>query len=154
MYSIYKLTMPDGMSYIGMTGKEKLEQRWRYGYGYDRNKPLTEAIFYYGWHNVQKTILGTAETREEALAIEQCEIINHKTYLPEFGYNTHGRGQAPKEPTTTHIYVCKENGAEFRTLKEAGEYAGVCAECVRKGIEQHRGVGKRKLHFEKRNFTH
>ena len=82
---IYELKCPGQESYIGQTHK-KLEDRWRNGKAYRPNSKVGRAIAKYGWDNIEKNVLYTGLTEEEADIIETEEIekrggINHPLVL-------------------------------------------------------------------------
>lgn len=67
--SVYKLTFPNGMVYIGSTSD--VEQRWaNNGVGY-RGQSVYEAIKDFGWENVKKEIVLTLESHD--LLVRQVE---------------------------------------------------------------------------------
>lgn len=148
MYTIYKLTLPDGRAYIGMTSQTSLYKRWNYGAGYAKNDAFYEAIYFYGWKNIQKEILEEHIDKATALSREKYFIGLYKTYLPEHGFNTHGK---PVEEKYKYKYVCVELGLEFKTLEEAGAFVGICKEAMRQAILNGRKCGKKdkKYHFIK-----
>ena len=90
MYSIYKLTLPDGRAYIGMTSK-KPYSRWRGGSGYIKNIPFYHEIQYFGWKNITKEILEEVVDGKAARERELYYIGLYKTYLPQYGFNTQGK---------------------------------------------------------------
>lgn len=73
-YIVYKHTSPSGKVYIGITKKEKVRDRWRYGYGYKHNAYFYNAIQKYGWNNIEHEILASNLTLEEACVMEK-ELI-------------------------------------------------------------------------------
>lgn len=148
MYSVYKLTLPDGRAYVGMTS-QALWKRWQYGSGYSKNDAFYEAIHFYGWKNIQKEVLEEHTDKATALLREKYFIGFYKTYLPEYGFNTHGRPEIVI-PKDKYKYVCVELNLEFDTLEEAGAFAGVCKEAIRQAILRGRKCGKgQKYHFIK-----
>ena len=148
MYSVYKLTLPDGRAYVGMTS-QVLYKRWQYGAGYSTNDAFYEAIHFYGWKNIQKEVLEEHADKTTALMREKYFIGLYKTYLPEYGFNTHGRPEI-EITKDKYKYVCVELNLEFNTLEEAGAFAGVCKEAIRQAIIKGRKCGKgQKFHFIK-----
>lgn len=150
MYSVYKLTLPDGRAYIGMTGVDKLYKRWQYGSGYSKNKRLYNEILNIGWKNIQKEVLAQVEAKEAATQLEIYYIGLYKTYLPECGFNTAGK-RSFNEPKDHYKYVNVELGLEYPTLEAAGHSVGVCKEAIRISIKRGSacGKGKKKFHFVK-----
>lgn len=130
MYSIYKLTLPDGRAYVGMTSQEKLYKRWNYGSGYSKNTCFYNEIYRVGWDNIDKEILEQVPSKELALSREKYYIGIYKTYLPEYGFNTHGKHYFD-EPKDKYKYVCVELGLEFNTLEQAGLFMGLTKERIR-----------------------
>ena len=147
MYSIYKLTLPDGRAYVGMTGN-KPYRRWQGGSGYVSNIPFYHEIQYFGWKNITKEILEEVPDKDTALERELYYIGLYKTYLPEYGFNTYGK---PHSQQSKDKYVCVELGLEFDTLKQAGLFVGVCEEAIRQAIKKGNKCGKNgmKYHFIK-----
>lgn len=88
MYSIYKLTVPNGKIYIGQTS-QKPHVRWNGGSKYEQNKELYADIMEYGWRNVKKEVIAEVESKQEALEAERENIMKYQSYLPEYGYNKH-----------------------------------------------------------------
>lgn len=149
MYKVYKLTLPDGRAYIGMTSQDKLYKRWQYGSGYSSQSRFYNEIYQVGWNNVRKEVLEEVPSKELALLREKYYIGVYKTYLPENGFNTQGKHYFD-EPKEKYKYVCVEPNLEFDTLEEAGAFAGVCKEAIRQAILRGRKCGKRqKYHFIK-----
>ena len=147
MYSIYKLTLSDGRAYVGMTGN-KPYRRWQGGSGYVNNIPFYHEIQYFGWKNITKEILEEVPDKETALERELYYIGLYKTYMPEYGFNTHGKSHF-QEPKEKYKYVCVELGLEFDTLEQAGRFMGLTKERIRQAIQSGKGCGKQKYHFIK-----
>lgn len=87
IYTVYCLRFPNNKMYIGITSKDPTE-RWHNGHGYHHSQVMSRAIKKYGWENVDKEILLTGLTKEEATSIEiglikQYQLTNH-----DHGYNT------------------------------------------------------------------
>lgn len=88
-YSVYKLTLPNGLLYFGKTGYE-LKERWLRGYSH--NKDLQKAIDDCGGiDNIQKEILNYHITQKEASFREGLYIARFHTLYP-FGYNLRSGG--------------------------------------------------------------
>lgn len=147
MYSIYKLTLPDGRAYIGMTSN-KPYRRWGGGYGYVKNIPFYHEIQYFGWKNITKEILEEVVDEEAARERELYYIGLYKTYLPQYGFNTQGKSHFQEHKKKYH-YICVELGLQFDTLEEAGKCVGLTAERIRQAIYSGKGCGKQKYHFIK-----
>lgn len=133
MYSIYKLTLPDGRAYIGMTSQQKLYKRWDYGGGYVKNERFYNEIVNVGWRNIKKELLEQVPTKELALLREKYYIGIYKTFLPEYGFNTHGKHIFDK-PKEKYKYLIVELGLEFNTLQETGDFLGLTKERIRQVI--------------------
>lgn len=92
-YIIYMHVFPNGKKYIGMTCKERPNDRWEGGTGYsESHQPVMyNAIQKYGWENVEHEILYTDLSYGEAISKEIELIAKYKTnckrYGDEYGYN-------------------------------------------------------------------
>lgn len=78
--------------YVGITS-QKLERRWRKGKGYAPGSFVRNAIDKYGWENVEKEIIASHQTQDEAknferLLIEKLDLMN-----PNKGYNLTSGGE-------------------------------------------------------------
>lgn len=71
-YSIYKFTFSDGKIYIGQTS-QLVEKRWNHGEGYQGQKVYIPIILE-GWDNIQKEILHTNLSLEQANKLEKYYI--------------------------------------------------------------------------------
>lgn len=85
MYTVYKLTFPNGKIYIGQT-KKSLAQRWQNGNGYKRCPKICTALQKYSWDTVIKESLAIDLTKMEADTLEFCYIRYYNSI--EDGYNT------------------------------------------------------------------
>ena len=123
MYQVYKHTCPNGKVYIGMTGME-LNQRWRDGFGYERNRAFFQDIVLYGWENIGHEILSLHETKDEALREEAYQILLHKAIDPHYGYNFAQNGSTHNTPVAqytkdgTHL-------ATYQSIKDAAQATGI-----------------------------
>lgn len=73
--------------YIGITGQERIQDRWRSdGSGY-KTQVFGRAIQKYGWENFEHIILERELSEEEALEKEKYYIERHNTTNPDYGYN-------------------------------------------------------------------
>ncbi len=87
-YRIYKLTLPNGKIYIGMT-KRTIKQRLYSTYPH--NKSMHEAVLFYGKKNIKSEILEDNLTLEEADIAEIKYISAYDSTNPNIGYNiSHG----------------------------------------------------------------
>lgn len=123
MYKVYRHICPNGKVYIGMTGME-VKDRWRNGFGYDKNQAFFQDIVLYGWANISHDILSEHETKEEALREEAYQILLHNAIDPHYGYNFAQNGNSHSTPVAqytkdgTHI-------ATYESLKDASAATGV-----------------------------
>lgn len=120
-YTVYKITSPNGRSYIGVT-KLPLETRWANGRGYAGNTELHNDIIQYGWLNFTKEVLlitddvETARQEEHRLIREYADgynIYRAEPYIPN------GRRTPPKPVR------CVETGVEYNSIKEAARRTGL-----------------------------
>ena len=90
---VYKLTFPNGKSYIGIT-TESLSRRVQRHVNYARaGKPyaLSSAIRKYGEDSFSSEVIGNADNREELCMMEMFAIEALRTMCPH-GYNMTGGG--------------------------------------------------------------
>lgn len=90
-YSVYRLTFPNGMQYIGVNSRS-VEYRRDCGYGH--NMRLKDALRSCGWKNVIHELLSTGLSQEEAFAAEKEFIQKYRTFDPNVGYNVSPGGKA------------------------------------------------------------
>lgn len=87
MAYLYKLTAPNGNSYIGITSKP-VHRRWTsHHYAAKKNVryPLYAAIRKYGWENIKKAVLVVGSfDYVKMLEVEAIKVYNT---LAPFGYN-------------------------------------------------------------------
>lgn len=108
-YTVYKHTSPSGKVYIGITGQKRVEDRWRNGKGYIKQK-FYRAIKKYGWDNIQHEVLFEGLTKKEAENMEIKLIAEYRSAEREFGYNDSNGGncattlseEARKKISKTH----------------------------------------------------
>ena len=129
MYKVYKLTVPNGKAYIGITKQEKLYDRFQYGSGYDHNKEFFADILEYGWKNIKQEVLIEVESKEKALRKEGEYILKYQTNNKDKGYNTYVNTKKPKK-----LIRNIETGEIFKSLREAAEVYGVSHETIRLAI--------------------
>ena len=91
-YKLYLHITPSDKRYYGITGKEKVEDRWDKGKGYS-NQYFCRAINKYGWDNIQHEVIFDNLTKEEACLLEQCYIALYDTINPKYGYNSTTGGE-------------------------------------------------------------
>ena len=89
-YQLYKIELPDGKKYYGIT-KMSLTERsgGKGGSRYHENKELYKLIEKQGLSNFNYTTIRQFDNKEDALLWEGHYILKDKTYLPECGFNTH-----------------------------------------------------------------
>ena len=75
-----------GKSYIGYTGDEDPNGRWRNGNNYKGNKELDEDIATFGFDAFEHILLWTGLTEEQAIFLEKLETLRHHAMVPN-GYN-------------------------------------------------------------------
>lgn len=86
MFLIYKHTNLE--IYIGYTGEQLPEQRWKGGRGYHNSHRFYSAILEYGWRNFSHEIIeNNILTKEKALEREAFWIAHYRAADPAYGYN-------------------------------------------------------------------
>lgn len=85
-YTVYIHNFPNGKSYVGITGTT-LEERWKGGWGYQRQPRLFSAIQEYGWDNIEHYVFASNLTQQEAENMEQILIKKLNTTDINYGYN-------------------------------------------------------------------
>ena len=135
-YKIYKHTLPDGRAYIGMTKQENLEKRWKYGWGYQANKPFFEEIMKFGWNNIKHEVLEEVETFQEAHMKEIYYIVLNKTYEADKGFNIHGKGKIK----TKKAYLCEETGDIFNSQRECGLFCNRTRAAISLALKENRAI--------------
>jgi hypothetical protein len=76
----------------------------------------------FGWNNFQHEVVSVVETKEEATAKERELILEHKSYLPEFGYNR-SKNDSSVEKLCNYVR-CIETGELFESGAAAGNSVG------------------------------
>ena len=84
----------NGKEYIGITGQQDPNKRWRNGTGYHDNPYFEKAIEKYGWDGFDHIIVRTELTQDEAFQAEKDLIKEHDTTNKDKGYNISGGGQS------------------------------------------------------------
>ena len=82
---IYMLIFPNGKVYIGKAINPK--KRWRNGEGYKDNKEMYDDILKYKWENIEKKILYSGLSIDQAREKENETIVIYKSFMPQYGYN-------------------------------------------------------------------
>ena len=83
-YKVYRHSFPNGKVYIGITKQTLAERK---SSGYYHNSQMQNAIYEFGWKNIESEILFDNLTKKQALKIEAKLIKKYNTSNPEFGYN-------------------------------------------------------------------
>ena len=136
MYTIYKLTAPNGKVYIGKTKCSKLYTRWQYGDGYKKNKAFHEDILKYGWVNITQEILEKVEGKEESSKRERFYILKYQSNNPDKGYNIHTNLSTADVPRS---YVeCVETGELFKTCVAAAKAKRVSPQAINTAVLHNR----------------
>lgn len=161
-YTIYKLiNCENGKVYIGQTVQTNLKLRWQNGRGYKDCRYMASAIRKYGWDAFSHEILETGLSKDEADDKERYYIALYRSQNPKYGYNISDGGQANttfSEEGWKNLKECyaREKGywakavtafdldgnrvAEFVTVKEAAQFAGVVIGAMSRHCTQARGT--------------
>lgn len=120
MYYLYRHTCPNNKVYIGITCCSP-EVRWQGGYGYKNNSRFFKDILYYGWSNIKHEILAEDLTKEEALQMENAQILLHNSILPQYGYNQSctdqsAHNRAVNQYSTEGVYI-----TTHKSVKDAAQ---------------------------------
>lgn len=91
-YTVYAQIFPNGKMYVGITSKDP-KKRWNNGNGYRQNTFIWRAIKKYGWANVEKEIIASHLTMEEATNFERLLIDKLDLMNPDKGYNLTSGGE-------------------------------------------------------------
>lgn len=137
MYSVYKLTAPNGKIYIGMTSNNPVK-RWAGGHGYKNNKSFWEDIVKYGWDNIRREIVLSTDDEDEAHKKEISLILYYETTDPDKGYNRTIISNVIKSSKKIGV-TCVNTNKKFRSLKKASKYAGVSEKLIKKVCETGNG---------------
>lgn len=89
-YTVYMHIFPNNKKYIGIT-KQIPKYRWR-NKNFHYNKNMVDAIYEFGWNNIEHKILYEHLTKEEAEQKEIELIAQYKSNQREFGYNLYSGG--------------------------------------------------------------
>ena len=155
MYTIYKLTVPNGKSYIGQTSLE-VNRRWQGGLGYKENEELFKDIIEYGWRNLEKEILEEVEDKDEAHLKEREYILKFKTNEHEHGYNKHINDSTVGVIKTYYqrkkgLVRCIETEEIFNSVSAAARQYGVTHSSIDQAIKN--GTPCRGKHWERMAVT-
>lgn len=107
-YKIYAhINKSNGKVYIGQTGHDDPNIRWKNGYGYKGNKYFWNAIQKYGWDNFEHIILFENLSLEMANIIEEELIKKYNTIDKNIGYNLKPGGKNSKNSKETNEKISK-----------------------------------------------
>ena len=107
-YVVYLHTSPSGKRYVGITCTS-VDQRWRHGNGYYRNKYFLRAIKKYGWDNFRHEIIAEGLSKLEAEKIEQSLIERYQSNIKSFGYNIKSGGDSNGQHAEESKRLMSEN---------------------------------------------
>lgn len=87
MYLVYLYTFPNGKFYCGITSRSIEERAGAQGQNYKNCPRVYRAIQKYGWSNIEKEILASGLSHDEACELEQQLIADCQLTDEQFGYN-------------------------------------------------------------------
>lgn len=103
--SVYRLTFPNGMVYIGSTSDTK--KRWaNNGSGY-KGQAVYEAIKDFGWENVKKEVVLTLKSDELLVRKVECALIKEfgkKCYNKMSSVEYHRGKRPPSHGVVKHFW--------------------------------------------------
>lgn len=171
MFKVYKLTSPEGKSYIGVTGQKYMSMRWGNGKNYRYNKHLWEDIQKFSWEAFSHEVIEEYQTREEAWQREIELIKQLNTTNPEYGYNqsTGGagfNGIKLSEERKKYLSECfkgrqlhfwtdeERKRASERMKGRSGYTKGISLseehkQRISEGLKGHKGCEYNKVHYSK-----
>lgn len=82
----------NGKMYVGITSKQNVQERWRYGSGYTDTPHFNAAINKYGWDNFDHQIIASELTESEACNFERLLIRELNLLDDKNGYNISSGG--------------------------------------------------------------
>ena len=92
-WTVYRHITPNGKSYIGITSRENLNQRWSNGNGYKDNNHFFNSIKKYGWDGFDHIILYENLTQKEAFLLEKIYISALNTIAHGYNHTAGGEGK-------------------------------------------------------------
>lgn len=135
-YTVYKITSPDGLIYVGCTGRT-IKQRIHDNYHH--NARLHSDIMKYGWDAFKIEPLCEKLTQEGAELLEYKFIEYCQCRNPEIGYNGFTGGARKGAKNAAHSILktklshhehrpvkCAETGVVYYGINEAEKMTGVC----------------------------
>lgn len=111
MYSLYKLTFPNGKLYIGITSNFNRRMSQHKHDATKKDLKLYRAINKYGWNNIKKEVVIFGLTRFEAMDMEKLLIAEQD--LVRAGYNTTPGGELISEHCHTEM-IKRMSNPEYR----------------------------------------
>lgn len=72
--------------YVGITS-QRIERRWKNGFGYTKNTYFYRAIKKYKWENIEHIVLESNLSEDEAKKKEKYYIKKYKSFQNQYGYN-------------------------------------------------------------------
>lgn len=66
-WTVYIHISPSNKYYVGITSQKNLNQRWRNGNGYKKNKYFYRSIVKYGWENIKHEVIASNLTKRRSL---------------------------------------------------------------------------------------
>lgn len=122
MYTVYQFIFPNGKQYIGQTSRPPAE-RWKEGTGY-KTQVVGKAIDKYGWENIQKNILATMLTSEQADNLEKYYIKLYNTLIEGNGYNISAGGKGyTKQWDKQTVYKLWQQHLTVKEIAEQMQYS-------------------------------
>lgn len=91
-FFVYIHTCPNNKKYVGVTSRNKPEDRWCNGYGYRGQKHFYSAIQKYGWDNIKHEYF-TTKTKNLMFLWEKILIYHYDTFDTTNGYNKSNGGE-------------------------------------------------------------
>ena len=91
-WTVYRHISPSGKVYIGITSKENVNKRWRYGTGYSSCIIFQNTINKYGWNNITHEVLFTDLIEDRAKNLEKDLIRHYKNLNISLNITDGGNG--------------------------------------------------------------
>lgn len=145
--TIYAHIFPDRSIYIGQTSQEKLYRRFQYGNGYDKQEELYNRIMFWGWSNIQHTVLECGEMTKEECNRKECEYTLdyvNKGFNVLNKYNTENPCRYRTSKNISYIYY-DEDGNEYNTLEEVAKALGRTKQAVSYAIQRNGKCAGKKI---------
>ena len=127
--SVYRLTFPDGMIYVGQTSRD-VHERWQGGSAYRECGAIFDAIMWFGWRNIKKEVLYTGLSRLQAYYYERKTIEEMCSAEKDKGFNKNsGRRYGDMEMVFVLSDGKSQEAAVYTIYVDAddvGSYDGLC----------------------------